>query len=489
MSLIYSKSWKKNAFVFFLFLIIAFTFEAFFSSSTSWLYDKPVSVYDSSIFQIIGKYWASGEALPYRDLWDSKGPIIFALNAVGYLLTGAKTGVFVIQVLFLTLSLLLSFRFFRCSYSDKESLLLVLLLLMSLSVMVYEGNVISEYALPLLLLSYFLIYHWLCCPKGTTHPWGYALVYGLTFGWCLMSRLTDFVGLGGAILAVFILLINRKQWYDIAKGILSFVIGTLFIVLPFQIYFSAHNLGYEFWYGTLLYNLGYAGNSQTGFNSIAALVIFLKNYLPLVLMSLLAIVLVAKAKTRLHGFVWLLSTALSLLWFLRSRMSDVYAPVTLPYICVFFIELHNLQLKLYTRRIIVSFVALFYFLGCANAFYRHVYVRFKEPNIAWMEEQKLIDKIPNADRNKFCAFGWMSPQLYLYADVCPCYPYFTLQEHECAMNEELSQRVVTSFSSLKAKWILVRGDNPYLISSILKQYYKPIAKSEKIGETLYMRRR
>lgn len=470
----------------FLFLL-AFAFETFFSSSTSWLYDKPVSVYDSSIFQIIGKYWAAGVALPYKDLWDSKGPMIFALNALGYLMTGTKAGVFVIQVLFLTLSLLLGFRFFRCSYSKKVSLLLVLLLLMSLSVMVYEGNVISEYALPLLLLSYLLIYHWLCCPKGTTHPWSYALVYGLTFGWCFMSRLTDFVGLGGAILAIFILLIFRKQWSDIVKGMLSFVIGALLIVLPFQIYFSAHNLSYEFWYGTLLYNFGYAGNSQTRFNSVAALIIFLKNYMPLVFMFVLAIILIAKTKTRLHGFVWLFSTALSLLWFLRSRMSDVYAPVTLPYICIFFIELHNLQFKLYARRIVVSVVTLFYILGFANAFYRHVYVRLKEPNIVWKEEQRLMDKIPIADRNKFCAFGWMSPQLYLYADICPCYPYFTLQEHECEMNEELSRRIVASFSSLKAKWILVRGDKPFLISPILKQYYQPIAKSKTIDETLYMR--
>ena len=59
---------------------------------------------DDLIFQIIGKYWAKG-FLPYVDIWDHKGPLLFLLNAIGYFLTGGKEGVFLVQILFLTVSI------------------------------------------------------------------------------------------------------------------------------------------------------------------------------------------------------------------------------------------------------------------------------------------------------------------------------------------------------------------------------------------------
>lgn len=45
------------------------------STSTSPLYNIPYAG-DTAMFQTIGKYWAEG-SLPYVDLWDSKGPLIF----------------------------------------------------------------------------------------------------------------------------------------------------------------------------------------------------------------------------------------------------------------------------------------------------------------------------------------------------------------------------------------------------------------------------
>lgn len=84
----------------------------FFSSSTSWLFGN-TQTFDSNMFQLMGKHWASGEALPYRDLWDLKGPIIFFVNALGYWLAGSKVGVFAIQLLSLSLSSIIALRMLR----------------------------------------------------------------------------------------------------------------------------------------------------------------------------------------------------------------------------------------------------------------------------------------------------------------------------------------------------------------------------------------
>lgn len=94
-----------------LFAIAFFSFAilTFFSPSTSWLFGN-AATFDSNMFQVIGKYWASGEALPYRDIWDLKGPIIFFVNALGYWLTGDKLGVFFIQLVSLSLSSMIAMR-------------------------------------------------------------------------------------------------------------------------------------------------------------------------------------------------------------------------------------------------------------------------------------------------------------------------------------------------------------------------------------------
>ena len=83
-----------------LFLLSALMGVALFTESTSPLFSG--WGYDSAMFQTIGKYWVEGY-LPYVDLYDHKGPMIFFINALGYGL-GGRNGVYIIQVLSIALS-------------------------------------------------------------------------------------------------------------------------------------------------------------------------------------------------------------------------------------------------------------------------------------------------------------------------------------------------------------------------------------------------
>lgn len=81
-------------------LVLALVFVSLFSYGTSPFYTNHASS-DSAMFQVIGRGWAEGR-LPYADLWDSKGPLIFFINAVGFWLTGSATGVYLLQIASLT---------------------------------------------------------------------------------------------------------------------------------------------------------------------------------------------------------------------------------------------------------------------------------------------------------------------------------------------------------------------------------------------------
>lgn len=269
-------------------------------------------------------------------------------------------------------------------------------------------------------------------------------------------------------------------------NVIAFVTGAFMIILPFVLYFGLKGQEYEFWYGTVLYSIGYAKNSFTGIESWLSLFVFLKDYLPLILMLVLAIAMVSYKPARFRGFFWLASTLISLLWFLRSRLSPAYAIVTLPYIYVFVIELKSIcsqsgKTKLYKRVFIIA--VLFLLLGFSKEVY-NLRRNLREYNPSFWSDKELIDIIPKNDLNSFVAYDW-SPQNYLYENIRPCYRYFILQDFEASMNSSLRKRVIDCFSSLRAKWILVSNYDKSLIRPILDSNYTVIA--EKNGKKLMKR--
>ena len=80
-------------------------FVLLFSYSTSPLYSNyltyggEASAGDSLQFQTIGKAWLDG-AIPYRDALDHKGPLLFFINMLGFLLGGGtRYGIVILQII------------------------------------------------------------------------------------------------------------------------------------------------------------------------------------------------------------------------------------------------------------------------------------------------------------------------------------------------------------------------------------------------------
>ena len=69
---------KKNLKIYFLLCITATSFILLFSKSTSPIYPNKYG-YDAAIFMYVGKAMKYGY-IPYKDLYDIKGPILFLLS-------------------------------------------------------------------------------------------------------------------------------------------------------------------------------------------------------------------------------------------------------------------------------------------------------------------------------------------------------------------------------------------------------------------------
>lgn len=83
-------------------LICSIIFVTCFSYCTSPLY-KYYYGGDSAQFLTIGKLWYDGK-VPFIDVFDHKGPLIFFIDMLGYYIGGGqKFGIVIIQVIFIFL--------------------------------------------------------------------------------------------------------------------------------------------------------------------------------------------------------------------------------------------------------------------------------------------------------------------------------------------------------------------------------------------------
>ena len=137
--------------------VIGSLFVFFFSYATSPLFTNYVGS-DAGVFKIIGHAWLHGK-IPYKDLFDHKGPFIFFINMLGYLLGGDnKVGVFIIQIVFMTVNVLSIFNISELVTRSNFYKFIILFISLCFYKATYsEGNRCEEYVLPFILWSHYHI--------------------------------------------------------------------------------------------------------------------------------------------------------------------------------------------------------------------------------------------------------------------------------------------------------------------------------------------
>ena len=152
-------------------ILMSFMFVYIFSYSTSFRYDMLGG--DSSIFQSVGKFWAQGH-LPYVELFEHKGPLLFLIDAIGYAIY-PRAGIMVPQIIFLYLSCLFIWRAMNLYSSSAWKTFFLLIALIFYAAHYEEGNHVEEYSV---LKNFF-------------PPPLYGFVYGFGFGACVLIRTSD----------------------------------------------------------------------------------------------------------------------------------------------------------------------------------------------------------------------------------------------------------------------------------------------------------
>lgn len=257
--------------------LLAGVFCLVFSWSTSPLYQ--VMGFDSQFFELIGLGVTQGK-IPYVHLFDHKGPLLFFINALGFSFGIGKTGVFVLQVIFMTATFFLLYELLLLFVAGdrKKALFAGLLSLLPLIDFITEGNQCEEWMLPFICLSLLCSFRYLLSGKRE-HPAALSLMYGAFFAILFYIRPNDAVmQIGGIYFGLFLVWIVRKDYRQILPNIAMFLAGCVLVSIPIWWYFIARDSVPDFLYGMIIHNMRYAGDALFTWGGIGMILIPLVCY-------------------------------------------------------------------------------------------------------------------------------------------------------------------------------------------------------------------
>lgn len=242
--------------VIFLFLtLLSVVLLLVYSFSTSPLYVNEGM--DSCVFKTIGLAILQGK-LPYTDIFDHKGPLLFYINALGQSIISGRLGIFLLQVINLAVTLYCLYLTGKLFVREKASVIIVLVAMVFLAGLLSEGNQCEEWMLMPISVSLYLILSRLVSEK-CLGPMTSSIV-GFCFGVVFYIRSNDAFSIIGAMyFGMFLYGLVRRQFRDVITSVVAFFFGFLVISAPILILYLGHNALQDLIYGLFGFNVSYTG--------------------------------------------------------------------------------------------------------------------------------------------------------------------------------------------------------------------------------------
>lgn len=245
----------RKALHYFLFLMIAVLFAAFFHFSISPVVTEKTE-FDASCFHVIGKAMLSG-LMPYSNFIDNKGPVQYFIYMVSSLLFRFPWGIFIISTI-LDFCMLILLENICKRLKISHSFWILPLFLFFYICVCSNGGLTEDFSLPLTMAA-FLIYldfdesfmnHRMRLLTG--------FLMGLLFWLCAFTRINNALPIGLITAVIGIQLLLKKEYKKTLAYIGAFAAGTIIIVLPIAIWLLKNGTFSEFIDQFLINNFRYS---------------------------------------------------------------------------------------------------------------------------------------------------------------------------------------------------------------------------------------
>ncbi len=454
-------------------------FILFFSYTTSLLYPYYFGN-DSVHFMTIALGWKNGK-IPYKDLFDHKGPLIYFIDLLGLCLTGSKTGISIIQFIFLCFTITAIYKI-SLLYKDSNfwAFLVSILSLLALQNNYNSGNTVDEYCLPFICWSYYGFVLWFRSER-TMHPARWSFLYGCTCGVCLLTRATNAVPISGALICIIASLILKKKYKNLLHNFICGISGLFCILLPFILYFYSKNALNDMIYDSILFNIDYSKGCQSWLSSTNSIGLaeHLQGYF---LFRTIFFLLLLKilSKDTLPSITLFFTAFCETILFTSNYDFPQYPLVCLPQFTLLLNELLSLSLSpkkdlqiLYNLLLFRCAIFLYAILSTNMIKSMDIYNNSRthlERN--W---EALFDLIPSDERNSFVT--WVDKdhylkEVYFLENITPSYKFFTTQVWLADFSDQIQSEIVYTFQNGDAKWILTDNGDTSLINTPLSEKYR-----------------
>ena len=306
---------KNNNIIYFIIIIFIMGFICS-TSTVSPFKNKYVGI-DSSVFILVARCIKNG-LVPYLDVFDHKGPLMYFINYVGLVINDNYIGIWILETLFAIISAIYIFKVANLFTNNKiKSIFVTILSSYVFITFLEEGNYTEEYAL--LFISISLYYFSKMLLQKDVIKKKHCFITGICFGAVLLLRV-NMVTLWAVYYPIIaIKLLIEKRYKELINIILFSVLGMLAIILPFVIYFIKQNAWKDFIYDYLIFNFKYALLKSNSLISILLWVI--KKCLVLIIVFLASMYNLIKDKEKSELYI-----EISSLFFLLLTLLIVILP-------------------------------------------------------------------------------------------------------------------------------------------------------------------
>jgi len=247
---------------------------------------------DSNSFMTMGRGIWHG-LVPYRDLFEQKGPILYFMHTLGYLMSpGQFWGVYVLQSLAMTINTVYFYKTARLFLDERIAFIVSFFLPVTiLNRFFHYGNSAEEFVLPAI---FILIYTILNAAKKEEYSFsnkelfaqGMLLAYVFWIKYSLIGAWIVFVLVYAGYLLV------KKEFVKLRQGLLFGIGGFLALSLPVILYFEFNGATFYLFDVYFVTNItAYAhGDVSTVVRLFDALRILLERYRYFPFVSLLVII-------------------------------------------------------------------------------------------------------------------------------------------------------------------------------------------------------
>lgn len=335
---------RKNKILYILFFLFVSFLILTICSNNSFLYAKFTSC-DQNWYITMGNGFIHGK-IPYRDMYEQKGPIIYFLYAIVVLIAGnvrnAYYVAFFLEIIILTAYMYLAYKFLNKFLNKYVSIILAIISAIIIADSIYlcgGGGAIEEYISPVIMWFVLIGYENI---KGKPLSKKQSLLVGLFLGLIFWSKYVCAIPIFAVFVVWFIYKMIKKEFKETFTSIgymmISFFALTLFILMFFLCFGALNDLFQCYFYDNLFrYNDMIAISNSTLYFTYAYAPV---EYLIILSLFILTAFFAVKDKNILYlCMLYVFITALSKV----GKLNYYYLPLTFltPLLIIAFVQLFN----------------------------------------------------------------------------------------------------------------------------------------------------